>query len=114
MGYVEEDGCVGPCPMGCIHCSKGGLHRFYYCDDCGHDFEEGEKIYLKEGKELCFKCYKESFMSKILDDMDDEVCSECGEEAEELFLEDGRWVCETCLKENAEILETDTDYRDWE
>ena len=44
-------------------------------------------------------------MSKICDDMDEEVYAQCEDEAEELFDVDGEWICERCLEELAEKVE---------
>lgn len=99
MGFRIEDNCVGPCPMGCIHCGRSHEH-VYYCDRCD---TENEPLYeTEDGEELCLDCYKEQYMSKICDDMDETLCAHCGSDAEEMFLVDGEWVCEECLINMAE------------
>lgn len=100
MGYMVEDNCVGPCPMGCIHCGKSHEVNLF-CDECGAEYQE--ELFMYEGKELCWECYKKEFLSKICDDMDETKCSSCGCEAEEMFqIEGHEWVCEDCLMNMAE------------
>ena len=100
MGFRIEDNCVGPCPMGCIHCGRSREHN-YFCDEC--DEEYLEELFEYDGKELCGECYKSKFNQKICDDMDDTLCAECGKEAEVLYqIEGNEWVCESCLMDMAE------------
>lgn len=99
MGFRIEDNCVGPCPMGCIHCGRSHEHN-YFCDECGDEYLE--ELFEYDGKELCWECYKKEFLSKICDDMDETKCAHCGNEAEYMYLVDGEWVCEDCLKGMAE------------
>ena len=101
MGYRVDDDCVG-CPQGCVHCGRGE-YEVYYCDKCGFTTKD---LYIgPKGKEFCWDCYKEQFISKICDDLDEERCAQCGSEAEEMFQIDGEWVCEECLKDLAEKVE---------
>ena len=108
MGFRIENFCVGPCPMGCIHCENEHV-PVCYCDKCGWE-ETGDDVELYEaenGDELCWECYKEQFNEKVLDDCDDEKCSECGAESEYLYeVEKNVWVCEECLKNMAERVRT--------
>ena len=99
MGFRIEDNCVGPCPMGCIHCGRSHEHN-YFCDECGDEYLE--ELFEYDGKELCWDCYKAQYTEKICDDMDETKCAHCGNEAEYMYLVDGDWVCEDCLKEMAE------------
>ena len=105
MGFRIENNCVGPCPMGCIHCGRSHEHN-YFCDECGEEYLE--ELFEYDGKELCWECYKAKFNEKLLDDCDDERCSECGAETEYLYeIEANTWVCEECLKEMAERVDTE-------
>ena len=99
MGFRIEDNCVGPCPMGCIHCGRSHEHN-YFCDECGDEYLE--ELFEYDGKELCWDCYKAQYTEKICDDMDETKCAHCGNEAEYMYLVDGEWVCEDCLKGMAE------------
>lgn len=102
MGYRVENNCVGPCPMGCINCGRRHQH-VYYCDRCDDYCDEDNPLYEYEGQELCWECYKANFNEKILDDCDDDRCSECGAETEYLYeIAANTWVCEECLKDMAE------------
>ena len=104
MGFRIEDNCVGPCPMGCIHCEKSHEHN-YFCDECGDEYLE--ELFEYDGKELCWECYKDQYLRKICDDCDTTKCSNCGSEAEEMFnIEGNEWVCESCLKYMAETVDT--------
>ena len=76
-----------------------------YCDECGTFTEELFKS-LKY-TDICWECYKEQFLSKVCDDMDDTLCAECGSDAEDMFLYNGDWVCEDCLKDMAERVDTE-------
>lgn len=99
MGFRIEDNCVGPCPMGCIHCERSHEHN-YFCDECGDEYLE--ELFEYDGKELCWECYKAQYTEKICDDMDETKCAHCGNEAEYMYLVDDEWVCEDCLKGMAE------------
>lgn len=102
MGFRIEDNCVGPCPMGCIHCGRSHEH-VYYCDRCD---TENEPLYEADnGDEVCWDCYKAQYTEKICDDMDETKCAHCGNEAEYMYLDDGEWVCEDCLYTMAEKVE---------
>ena len=104
MGFRIEDNCVGPCPMGCIHCGRSNQH-VYYCDRCD---TENEPLYEADnGDEVCWDCYKAQYIEKICDDMDEERCSVCNSDAEYLYLVGGSWVCESCLKDMAERVDTE-------
>lgn len=105
MGFRIEDNCVGPCPMGCIHCGRSHEH-VYYCDRCD---AENELLYEADnGDEVCWECYKDQYLRKICDDCDTTKCSNCGSEAEEMFnIEGNEWVCESCLKDMAERVDTE-------
>lgn len=92
----EENDCVS-CER-CVNCGARN-HIYWYCDECEDSFEE---LYIYEGEELCWDCYKAKFTSKVCDDCDDTLCANCGAEDEELFLYDGEWVCEECLENMAE------------
>ena len=99
MGFRIEDNCVGPCPMGCIHCGRSHQH-VYYCDRCD---AENEPLYEADnGDEVCWECYKEQYTEKICDDMDEEHCNLCNSDAEYLYLVEGKWICEQCLKSIAD------------
>ena len=105
MGHTIEDNCVGPCPMGCIHCGKQHEHN-YFCDECGIEYLE--ELFEYDGKELCWECYKAKFPEKLCDDLDDTLCAECGKEAEYLYkIEGNEWCCEECLKNMAERVDID-------
>lgn len=97
MGYRVEDDCVG-CDH-CIDCGRKHI-KIHYCDVCDDDVNE--LFYDLNGREVCWDCFKEQFMSKICDDMDEDRCAQCGTDAEELFQIDGEWVCNECLEELAE------------
>ena len=99
MGFRIEDNCVGPCPMGCIHCGRSHEHN-YFCDECGDEYLE--ELFEYDGKELCWECYKAQYTEKICDDMDEEHCNLCNSDAEYLYLVDGSWICEQCLKSIAD------------
>lgn len=101
MGYEIQNDCVG-CPQGCGNCGRDRDYRVYYCDNCGDNANEDNPLYVFEGQELCWDCYKDMLTQKICDDLDDTLCAECGCEAETLYLYEGDWVCEDCLKEMAE------------
>lgn len=106
MGFRIENNCVGPCPMGCIHCGRSREH-IYYCDEC--DFEcdiENDDLYRIDGKELCFECVKNSLTEIACDDMDSERCADCKGEVDTLYKFDGELLCEECLKRRL-----DDDYR---
>lgn len=99
MGVRIENDCVGPCPMGCIHCGREHT-PYYYCDECQYETDE---LYELDGEMLCEECFLEKFTSKICDDMDDSVCESCGEEYEELYEDEDGWLCEHCLLEKYRI-----------
>lgn len=106
MGFRIEDNCVG-CPMGCINCGRRHQH-VYYCDKCDDYCDGDNPLYEYEGQELCWECYKANFNEKLLDDCDDDRCSECGAETEFLYeIAANTWVCENCLKEMAERVDID-------
>ena len=66
MGFRIEDNCVGPCPMGCIHCGRSHEH-VYYCDRCD---AENEPLYEADnGDEVCWDCYKAQYIEKICDEV---------------------------------------------
>ena len=101
MGFRVEDNCVG-CAIGCINCGRRHQH-VYYCDKCDDYCDGDNPLYEYEGQELCWECYKANFNEKLLDDCDDDRCSECGAETEFLYeIAANTWVCENCLKEMAE------------
>ena len=106
MGYEIDNQCV-MCPQGCVHCGRDVDRKIYFCDECEDRADESNPLYIYEGKELCWECYKEQFTQKVCDDLDDTLCAECGHEAETLYLYEGDWVCEECLKNMAERVETD-------
>lgn len=106
MGYEIDNQCVG-CPQGCVHCGRDVDRKIYFCDECEDRADESNPLYIYEGKELCWECYKEQFTQKVCDDLDDTLCAECGHEAETLYLYEGDWVCEECLKNLAEKVEMD-------
>lgn len=104
MGYRIENNCAG-CPTYCVHCSRGRDYRQYFCDRCGDNADDA--LYEFEGEELCFECVKESLISKICDDCDDETCADCGYDAETLYQYQGEWLCADCLEERLEKVEVD-------
>lgn len=105
MGYEIDNDCVG-CPQGCVHCGRDVDRKIYFCDECGTTIGYGEDLYIYEGEELCWECYKSMFNEKLCDDMDDSRCEECGCEADFLYeVQPGIWLCEGCLKEMAERIE---------
>jgi hypothetical protein len=104
MGYYHESACQG-CAE-CIGCRRQFQNvKIRYCDKC--EDEVDELFYDDNGEEICWDCYKEQYMSKICDDMDEDRCVNCGSDAEELFSVDGDWLCEECLEEMAEKVEDD-------
>ena len=103
MGYEIENECVG-CET-CANCGRDRDYRVYYCDNCGDNASEDNPLYVFEGQELCWECYKSKFNEKLCDDCDDSTCSECNRESDYLYeVEHNLWVCEDCLKEMAERL----------
>ena len=103
MGYEIENECVG-CET-CANCGRDRDYRVYYCDNCGDNASEDNPLYVFEGQELCWDCYKAKFNEKLCDDCDDSTCSECNRESDYLYeVEYNLWVCEDCLKEMAERL----------
>lgn len=53
----EENDCVG-CPQGCISCGrKHSLH--IYCDRCGVDIGDPDRLYEENGEDLCDECWEE-------------------------------------------------------
>lgn len=104
MGYKVDSDCVG-CPQGCVHCGRGE-YEVYYCDKC-EDYTK-ELFVGKNGEELCWDCYKDQFLSKICDDMDETKCSVCGYDWDMMYqIEGNEWVCEDCLLEMAERVDTE-------
>ena len=102
MGYEIDNDCVG-CPQGCVHCGRDVDRKIYFCDKCGTTIDYGENLYIYDGEELCWECYKAKFNEKLCDDCDDSTCSECNRESDYLYeVEHNFWVCEDCLKEMAE------------
>ena len=102
MGFYHESGCQG-CAE-CIGCGRQFRnYKIRYCDKCE---DEVDKLYYDEyGREICWECYKEQYLSKYCDDMDETHCEKCGSEAEEMFQVDGEWLCESCLESIAEEVE---------
>lgn len=101
MGYEIENDCVG-CET-CANCGRDRDYKVYYCDNCGDNASEDNPLYVFEGQELCWECYKAKFPEKLCDDLDDTLCAECGKEAEYLYkIEGNEWCCEECLKNMAE------------
>ena len=102
MGSYIECACNG-CAE-CIGCGrKHEYYTYFECDKCGAG--ETELFVGINGEELCFECYKNQFLSKICDDMDETKCARCGADAEEMFNLEGEWVCEDCLYTMAEKVE---------
>lgn len=103
MGYRIEDDCVG-----CDYCRDCGRKhiKVHFCDKCETYADEWNPLYYSEEYgEVCWDCYKEQFLSKCCDDMDETQCANCGAEAEIMYLCEGEWVCESCLQDLAEKVE---------
>ena len=102
MGYYHDTECNG-CAE-CVGCGRQFRNiRVKFCDKCGN---EVDKLYYDEKhREICWECYRDQFISKICDDMDETVCENCGYDAEEMFQVDGEWICESCMKDMAEEVE---------
>ena len=104
MGFREEEAC-NDCPD-CHGCSrKYKKFKVWYCDKCEKSTDE--LYYGFKNEELCWDCFKEQFLTKICDDLDETKCSNCGNEAEEMFRFGSEWVCAHCLKDMAERVDTE-------
>ena len=101
MAKRIENNCVGPCPMGCIHC--GRQHEVVWeCDSCGDYIDYDGVLYKADNEELCEECLLDSLTQKECDDMDDTRCALCGDEAETLYLVDDEWLCKECALDQFE------------
>lgn len=66
-----EDGCVGPCPQGCIGSSCLNRHLlFLTCDKCGYDVDE---LYATDNGQVCLDCLREMFSCITTDNAEDYV-----------------------------------------
>lgn len=68
--------CVG-CPQGCIGCGRDKTYFVATCDECKADITD-KKIYQRDSKEYCLKCFLNAYKDEFIADMWDDFVEEYG------------------------------------